>query len=292
MRRFSVTQHQFRFAAATILLLACGKGEPKPVVAADAGGRDLQLAPVDTMARLSDVAAPADSAPVPSPVAAAPVETVVVYRDAPPAAAAPRPRPAPAPKPAAPGGAPPPAVGELAAPAPAPKRQLAEATVINAVVIDTISSRSDSAGQRVKVRVAEPVTDPEGRTVIPAGSIVTLRIEAIKWSENKKDKGTLRMSTENVRVDGARFPLVGSVSTPAFTYKHRGSSAGDVAKVAGGAGAGAIVGGLIGKGTGAVIGGVVGGAVGAQRMSQTKDNDIFVVPGSALTITLNETFTR
>jgi len=290
-----VTQHHVRLAAVTILLLACGKGEQPPVVAADRE-RDLQLAPVDTMARLSDVPAPADSAPVPSPVAAAPVETVVVYRDAPPAAAAPKPRPAPAPKPtpkpAAPGGAPPAAVGEPAPPAPAPKRQLAEGTVINAVVIDTISSRSDSAGQRVKVRVAEPVTDPEGRTVIPAGSIVTLRIEAIKWSENKKDKGTLRMSTENVRVDGARFPLVGSVSTPAFTYKHRGSSAGDVAKVAGGAGAGAIVGGLIGKGTGAVIGGVVGGAVGAQRMSQTKDNDIFVVPGSALTITLNETFTR
>ncbi len=285
-----MTQHQFRLAAATILLLACGKDEPKPV-AAD-GGRDLQLAPVDTMAKLSDVPAPADSALVPSPVAAAPVETVVVYRDAPPAAAAPKPRPAPAPKPAAPGGAPPPAVAELAAPAPAPKRQLAEGTVINATVIDTISSKSDSAGHRVRVRVVEPVSDPEGHMVIPAGSIVTLTIEAIKWSENKKDKGTLRMSTQNVLIDGARYPLVGAVSTPAFTYKHRGSSAGDVAKVAGGAGAGAIVGGLIGKGTGAVIGGVVGGAVGAQRMTQTKDNDIFVVPGSALTITLSEVFTR
>jgi hypothetical protein len=128
--------------------------------------------------------------------------------------------------------------------------------------------------------------------VIPAGSIVTLNIEAIKWSENKKDKGTLRMSTQNVSIEGMKYPLVGTVSTPAFTYKHRGSSAGDAAKVAGGAGAGAIVGGLIGKGTGAIIGGVVGGAVGAQRMTQTKDNDIFVAPGTPISITLSEAFTR
>ena len=128
--------------------------------------------------------------------------------------------------------------------------------------------------------------------MIPAGAIVTLKIQAIKWSENKKDPGTLKMSTRTCRVDGARIPLVGSVSTPAFTYSHRGSSAGDAAKVAGGAGAGAIVGGLIGHGTGAIIGGVVGGAVGAQRMSQTKDNDIFVVPGTPIQITLSEELTR
>jgi hypothetical protein len=291
-----VRQQYFPLVAATVLLLACGKAEPKPAAVAD-GSRDLQLAPVDTTARLADVPVPVDSVPVPPPVAAAPVETVVVYKEAPPAAAAPKPKSTKSTKSATPAAPTAAAAGEPvapapAAPAPAPRRELAEGTVINAVVIDTISSRSDSAGKRVTVRVAEPVLDREGRTVIPAGSSVTLRIEAIKWSENKKDKGTLRMSTENVRIDGSRFPLVGSVSTPAFTYKHRGSSAGDVAKVAGGAGAGALVGGLIGKGTGAVIGGVVGGAVGAQRMSQTKDNDIFVVPGTPLTITLNETFTR
>jgi hypothetical protein len=270
----------------TILLLACGKGEQKAVVAADTAGRDLQLAPVDTTASLSDVPAPADS----MRAAAAPPETVVVYKNAP--AAKPKPKPA---APAAAAGAQP----APAAAAAAPKRELAAGATIHATVIDTITSARDSAGAArdsagglVKLRVAEPVLDAAGGTVIPSGSTVTLKIQAIKWSENKNDKGTLRMSTENVVIDGSRYPLVGSVSTPAFTYKHRGSSLGDAAKVAGGAGAGAIVGGLIGKGTGAVIGGVVGGAVGAQRMTQTKDNDIFVVPGSAITITLSETFAR
>lgn len=276
-------QHYFWSATATILLLACGKGEQKAVAAADTAGRDLQLAPVDTTARLSDVPAPADS----MRPAAAPPETVVVYKKA----------PAAKPKPAVPAAA----AGAQPAPAAAagPKRELAAGATIHATVIDTITSARDSAGAArdsagglVRLRVAEPVLDAAGATVIPAGSTVTLKIQAIKWSENKNDKGTLRMSTENVLVDGSRYPLVGSVSTPAFTYKHRGSSLGDAAKVAGGAGAGAIVGGLIGKGTGAVIGGVVGGAVGAQRMSQTKDNDIFVVPGSPITITLTETFTR
>lgn len=266
----------FWSATATILLLACGKGEQR-VAAADSSGRDLQLAPVDTMAALSDM--PIDSAPM----APARPETVVVYKD-PPKPAASRPRPAAV---ASNGGAMP-AAGTKASGG----RTLAEGTVIHTTVIDTITSATDSAGNLVKVRVAEPVLDASGATVIPAGSTVTLEIQAIKWSENKKDKGTLRMSTQNVSIDGARLPLVGAVGTPAFTYKHRGSSLGDAAKVAGGAGAGAIVGGLIGKGTGAVIGGVVGGAVGAQRMTQTKDNDIFVVPGTPLDITLNEGFVR
>lgn len=275
--------YYFWSATATILLLACGKGEQKAAAAADTAGRDLQLAPVDTTASLSDVPAQADSAMVPPAVAP---ETVVVYRD-PPAAAKPKPKPKPA------ATAPPVASGAPAeAAAPALKRELAEGVTIETTNVDSISSAFDSAGHRVKVRVASSVMDAAGNTVIPAGSIVTLKIEAIKWSENKKDKGTLRMSTQNVLIDGTKYPLVGSVSTPAFTYKHRGSSAGDVAKVAGGAGAGAIVGGLIGKGTGAVIGGVVGGAVGAQRMSQTKDNDIFVAPGTPIIITLSEPFTR
>ena len=279
-------QHHFWSSIVTILLLACGKGDQKAVAAADTAGRDLQLAPVDTTASLSDVPAPADSmrrggcptrdsgglqeragAPSPSPSRR-------------------RPRPEPQPAPARPR-QPPRSANWRLVPRSTPP------------VIDTITSARDSAGAArdsagglVKLRVAEPVLDAAGETVIPSGSTVTLKIQAIKWSENKNDKGTLRMSTENVVIDGSRYPLVGSVSTPAFTYKHRGSSLGDAAKVAGGAGAGAIVGGLIGKGTGAVIGGVVGGAVGAQRMTQTKDNDIFVVPGSAITITLSEAFAR
>jgi hypothetical protein len=276
-----VRRHQFLSATAMALLLACGKGEQKNTAAADSAGRDLQLAPVDTSASLSDVAPPADSGMAPAVVAP---ETVVVYRDA-PKPAAPKPKPAPS---AATSMAP----EAAAAPAAAPKRELAEGVTIATTNVDSISSAFDSAGHKVKVRVTSAVTDAAGNVVIPAGSIVTLNIEAIKWSENKKDKGTLKMSTQNVSIDGTKYPLVGTVSTPAFTYKHRGSSLGDAAKVAGGAGAGAVVGGLIGKGTGAVIGGVVGGAVGAQRMTQTKDNDIFVAPGTPITITLSETFTK
>lgn len=274
-------QHQYLSATVMVLLIACGKGDRKDMAAADSAGRDLQLAPVDTSASLSDVAPPADSAMAPAAVAP---ETVVVYRDGPKPAAKPA---ASKPKPATTS----PGAG-AAVPAAAPRFLLADGVKIETVNVDSISSAFDSAGHKVKVRVTSAVSDSAGHVVIPMGSIVTLNIEAIKWSENKNDKGTLRMSTQNVSIDGTKYPLVGMVSTPAFTYKHRGSSLGDAAKVAGGAGAGAVVGGLIGKGTGAVIGGVVGGAVGAQRMSQTKDNDIIVAPGTPITISLNEPFTR
>ena len=57
--------------------------------------------------------------------------------------------------------------------------------------------------------------------------------------------------------------------------------------------AGAVVGRVLGgSGKGAVIGGVIGGAVGAQRAVETKDRDVVLPAGSAVTITLNDTFQR
>jgi hypothetical protein len=119
------------------LLMACGKGDQKNIAAADTAGRDLQLAPVDTSASLSDVAPPADSAGAPAAVAP---ETVVVYRDGP----KPAPKPAaPKPKPAAAA-----AASGPAAPAAAPKRELLDGTAIATANVDSISSGFDSAGHR------------------------------------------------------------------------------------------------------------------------------------------------
>src|SRR4029453_11118395 len=129
-------------------------------------------------------------------------ETVVVYKNA-PKPAAPKPKPSASTAGTAP----------AAAPGPAPRREIAEGVIISTTNLDSISSAFDSAGHKVKVRVTDAVSDASGRVVIPAGSIVTLNIEAIKWSENKGDKGTLKMSTQNVSIDGTKYPLVGTVST-------------------------------------------------------------------------------
>ena len=262
--------------AAVLVLGACGKGEQRQVAAADST-RDLQLAPVDTTAPLADVAQ--DTAPPP-----APVETVFVEKSAPP----PPPVSKPAPKPA------PAAGGTAAAPAaPAPvARSLAAGTKIAGSIQDSIDSKTSKVGDVVTIRITQDVKDSAGRTVIPAGATLRAEITEIKWSENKSDPGTLRMSATSVLVDGKRTTLAASVSKPEFLYRKRGGALGDASKVAGGAAAGAVVGGLLGKGTGAAIGGVLGGAVGTQRAIETKDRDIIVKPGSAVTVTLKEELTR
>lgn len=260
---------------ALVLLAACGKGD-KPAVAVVDTTRDLQLAPVDTTRPLADVADTVPPAPKP--------ETVFVEKAAP--VTPPVSKPKPAPKPAA--------TGASTAAAPAATgtsgRTLASGTAFGGSIVDSIDSKTSKAGDVVKIKVSNDVTDSKGRVVIPAGAVVSAEISQIKWSENKGDAGTLRFTTGSVSIDGKRKAIVASVSKPEFLYRKRGGALGDASKVAAGAGAGAIVGGLLGKGTGAAIGGVLGGAVGTQRAIETKDRDIIVKPGSTVTLTLKEEF--
>jgi len=260
--------------------IGCGQGDTRRVSVADTAGRDLQLAPVDSSAALGDVSRPETTAVAPE---ATPDPTPAP----PPKSAAARPS-TPA-KPAAPAVDAPVAPAPAPAPPPAP-RSLDAGTKFSVSLRDSITSASNKAGDVVVLRVAADVSDAEGRVVIPAGSTVKARIAAIKWSENKGDKGTLRLEPTSVAIEGESHDVAGLVANPTFTYTKRGSVLGDAAKPAAGAAAGAVVGGLIGKGTGAVIGGVVGGAVGTQRMVETKDRDIVVASGSTTTVELTSEF--
>jgi hypothetical protein len=257
-----------------VATIACGRGDTPKVAVSDTARRDLQLAPSDTTAKLSDVPAP-DTAGVTTP--------------------APEPRPAPttpAPKPAAPKPKPSTTAPAAAAPKPAPVKTLAAGTRFTASARDSITSGKNKVGDVVTLKIPADVKNDAGTVVIPSGAQLKARVAEIAWSENKGDKGKLRLEPTSVVIDGTPYDVAGSVGNPAFAYKHRGSVAGDVAKPAAGAAAGAVVGGLLGKGTGAVIGGVVGGAVGTQRMIETKDNDIVIPPGGEFSVELTSEFKR
>ncbi len=251
-------------------LAACGRDKNENVAAADSLSRDLQLAPVDSSAPLNDqpaAAAPeAEPAPAPAPK---------------PAAARPKPKPAPEPAPA-------PAPKPAAAPA-----SLASGTVIKATMNDSISSRRNKAGETVTAKTLEDLKDARGRTVIPAGSTISMTITAIKESENKSDKtGTLTLNVAEITVNGKSYALNASIDSVSRSLKGRGTNEGDIAKVGAGTAIGAVVGRVVGGNTrGAVIGGVIGGAVGTQRAIETKDRDVVVPAGSRIIFTLTEKFT-
>jgi hypothetical protein len=233
-------------------------------MAADSLSRDLQRLPVDSSATLNDQAGAA-------PVAAAP---------APAAPVAPKPKPKPAPKPA-----------PAAAPAPL---ALAGGTTLSTTVDREINSKTDKPGATVTTTVASDVKDASGRTVIPAGSKVTLTITEIHESENKGDKtGKLTLTPTAVEIKGQSYALNGSATALDRTLVDRKTNAGDVAKVGAGTAAGAVVGRVIGGNTkGAVIGGIIGGAIGTQRAIETQDRDVVVPASSRVEVTLGGTFTR
>ncbi|HTC25289.1 MAG TPA: hypothetical protein VK688_13085 [Gemmatimonadales bacterium] len=270
-------------ALAALAVGACGRGESKEAVAStDSLSRDLQLAPVDTSKPINDqpTAAPAPApeaapAPAPKPVATAPKPKPKPKPSAPsPASAAPSPDAAPAP-----------------APAPAPTPLVVPAgSAITATMNDSISTRKNKVGDVVTAKVTSDVKDAQGRVVLPAGSIVSLKITALNVSENKSDKtGTLTLATQDISVNGKTYALDASIDSVARELVGRKTNVGDIAKVGAGTAIGAVVGRVIGGSTkGAIIGGVLGGAVGAQRAVETKDRDVVVPAGSSVHLTLRQ----
>ncbi|HUF36401.1 MAG TPA: hypothetical protein VMN37_10655, partial [Gemmatimonadales bacterium] len=155
-----------------------------------------------------------------------------------------------------------------------------------------IRSNVNKVGDEVLATVASDVKDASGRTVIPAGSKVTLQVTAIKPSDSKSDStGTLTLKPVAVAIGGTEQPITASISKVQSKLEGRGTGVNEIAKVGAGTAAGAVVGRVLGGSSkGAVIGGIIGGAVGTQRAIETKDRDVVVLQGTTVTITLDERF--
>ena len=243
-------------ALAGVALFACVPGE-KTAQSADSTARNLTLAPTESTAALKDVPAPATEAAKPAPEKKTPVK-----------------KPVP-PKPAA----------------PAPL-SLAAGTRVPATAVDTISTRTAKAGDSFSATVSQDVKDATGRVVIPAGATVSGTITAAEPAPNPNSTGKIDLSVTSVSVRGRSYSIDASVVAMDTVMKGRGVTKADAAKVAGGAVAGAIVGKLLGKNTkGAVIGGAAGAAAGAAAARASRDIDVVIPKGAAITIKLNAPLT-
>lgn len=249
---------------ALVAVVGCGRADSDAETAlADSLSRDLELAPVDTMAELADLPTEtpaAQPAPTPAP---------------PPRTAAPRPTPTP-----------------TRDPAPTPSRSgptLSAGTIINATAVDTLTSRHHKPGYVFVARTSEDLKDNRGRIVVPAGAEISFTVMDIAPSENKGDTaGVLVLEPTQLMVDGRAYTVTGNVDYVEKYLKGRGVQAGDVAKVGAGAAIGAIAGRIIGGKKGTVIGGAVGAAVGTQRAIETVDRDVVIPPGGGITMTLTQ----
>lgn len=239
---------------AAMALAACVQGEQQSQ-SADSTARNLTLAPTESTAALKDVPARATEAAKPAPEKKAPV------------------------------------VKKAAPPKPAPL-MLAAGTRVPATASDSISTRSAKAGDPFTATVSQDVKDATGRVVIPAGATVSGTITAAEPAPNPNSTGKIELSVTSVSVRGSSYSIDASVVAMDTVMKGRGVTKADAAKVAGGAVAGAILGKLIGKNTkGAVIGGAAGAAAGAAAARASRDIDVVIPKGAAITIKLNAPLT-
>src|SRR5207247_805976 len=126
----------------------------------------------------------------------------------------------------------------------------------------------------------------------PAGATVSGTITAAEPAPNPNSTGRIELSVTNVTAHGKSYSIDASVVAMDTVMKGRGVTKADAAKVAGGAVAGAIVGKLLGKNTkGAVIGGAAGAAAGAAAARASRDIDVVIPKGAAITIKLNAALT-
>ncbi len=241
-------------AGAVVVGSGCGRDQAGRA-AADSAGRDMELAPAPNGSALNDRPADAPSSGTPSRTAS--TSHTTSHRK--PAAAA-----------------------------PAAAATLASGTSFATTTGGEISSKTNKAGETFTARIADAVKDSRGRTVIPAGSVVTFKIDAIHESENKSDNtGTLKVTPVSVSIGGSSYDINAEAGALPTILRSHGADAGDVAKVGAGAGIGAVAGRVLGGSTkGAVIGGVIGGAVGAQRMVETKDRATVLPAGARVSVTL------
>ncbi len=264
-------------ALTLVAIAACGRGDREQAATADSLNRDLQLAPVDTTAELNDRPTASTSTPAPAPrTPAKPIRPTTSSPSSPPTASKPA---TPAPAPSTPT---------------ASAASLAAGTSMTAATTAEIRSNKNKVGDTVMAKIANDVKDNSGRVVIPAGSEVALKVTAIKESENKSDTtGTLTLQPTSVTINGESYPIAARIEHVGSKLEGRKTSAGDIAKVGGGAAAGAILGRVIGgSAKGAIIGGVIGGAVGTQRAVETKDRDVVVPAGTSVTLVLDESFRK
>jgi hypothetical protein len=167
-------------------------------------------------------------------------------------------------------------------------RTLSTGAAFDVTMGETITSRSNKAGETVTTTVDADVKDASGRVVIPAGSVVELTIAEITPARNKsKADGTLVLQVTNVTVRDRSYPLTAEITSLSHTLKGRGVTVGEVEKVAVGTTIGAVAGRVIGgNAKGTIIGGVIGAAGGTVVAVQTASRDVVVSAGTPVGITL------
>lgn len=182
--------------------------------------------------------------------------------------------------------------------APAPKLYtVAAGKRIRVRMNQELSSKTAKVGDQFTVTVREPVYSTTGAIVIPEGSEIVGRVDAVTPAAKKGKPGSLDVSFVRVSLpNGTKRVISGSLTelnADDAKSDEEGTARGDKMKhrkviwYGGGAAGGAILGAAIGGGKGALIGGLLGAGGGFLGERYTKGEEAKVETGTEFTVYLN-----
>ena len=155
-------------------------------------------------------------------------------------------------------------------------------TVLTVLLIDGLSSNTNSAGDRFLASLAEPVV-VEGSTLLQKGTKVRGSVIEVEGSDRVKGRASIRLALTDIMQGNNLI----EITTDSFTATAESSTGRDAAIIAGGAGVGAAIGGIAGGKKGAAIGSVAGGGAGTGAVLATKGKEIHYPPETRLSFTLS-----
>lgn len=162
----------------------------------------------------------------------------------------------------------------------------------------TINSKTARVGDTFTANVTEPVYSNNGVLVIPSGSRLTGRVDAVVAARKGGKPGTIDVSFNSLRLpNGLTRRINGSLTdldSDDAKSDSEGTASGDKMKhrkiifIGGGGAGGAVLGGAIGGGKGALIGGLLGAGAGLLGERMTKGEDAEVRSGTEFGVILNQ----
>jgi hypothetical protein len=159
---------------------------------------------------------------------------------------------------------------------------------------ETLSSKTARVGDRFTVTVREPVYSTSGVVVIPEGSELVGKVDAVTPARNGGKPGSLDMSFIELQLpNGSKRAINGSLTellSDDAKSDAEGTASGDRMKnrklifIGGGGAGGAVLGAAVGGGKGALIGAILGAYLG-ERL--TKGEEAEVTSGTEFGVYLN-----
>ena len=156
-------------------------------------------------------------------------------------------------------------------------------TELQLVLENGLSSATSQVGDPVTARVAR-ATAPDGRIVLPGGTVLKGKVYRADAAGRVKGKSRLAVDFDRIVVRGVEHRL----DTTAIDVEGPDSHGKDAAIIGGSTVGGAIIGGILGGGSGAKKGAVVGVLGGTGAVLATRGKDVEIPAGSNWTVRVKD----